>query len=69
MAVAIKLAVAVGAGRFDASADGSSLAIFRSKIGISRSSSSAGSTSCAEVGQSRSSLAVSVCTEAVVGNG
>uniref|UniRef100_A0A915JWJ0 Uncharacterized protein n=1 Tax=Romanomermis culicivorax TaxID=13658 RepID=A0A915JWJ0_ROMCU len=40
--------------------------MFRLKIGVSKSSSSAGSMSTPRVGRSSSSWAVSVCTEAVV---
>uniref|UniRef100_A0A915KUA7 Uncharacterized protein n=1 Tax=Romanomermis culicivorax TaxID=13658 RepID=A0A915KUA7_ROMCU len=57
MAMAVKLAVAVGTGRANTSVDGGSFALFRSKISVSKSSSSAGSTSIAEVGGSRSSSA------------
>uniref|UniRef100_A0A915JTD0 Secreted protein n=1 Tax=Romanomermis culicivorax TaxID=13658 RepID=A0A915JTD0_ROMCU len=60
---------AAGVGRADTSADGSSFAIFKSKIGVSKSSSSAGSTLTPKVGHCSSLLAVSVCTEAVVGKG
>uniref|UniRef100_A0A915JIK9 Uncharacterized protein n=1 Tax=Romanomermis culicivorax TaxID=13658 RepID=A0A915JIK9_ROMCU len=69
LVVAVKSAVAVGTGRADTSVDGGSFTIFRSKIGVSKSSSSAGSTSIAEVGGSKSSSAVSMRTEAVVRNG
>uniref|UniRef100_A0A915JR44 Uncharacterized protein n=1 Tax=Romanomermis culicivorax TaxID=13658 RepID=A0A915JR44_ROMCU len=69
MAVAVKSDGAGGVGRADTSVHGSSFAIFGSKIGISNSSSLAGSTSTPKVGRSSSSSAVSVCTEAVVGKG
>uniref|UniRef100_A0A915KYF3 Uncharacterized protein n=1 Tax=Romanomermis culicivorax TaxID=13658 RepID=A0A915KYF3_ROMCU len=59
---------AVGIGRAKTSVDGSSFAMFKSKIGVSKSSSSAGSASM-PVGWSSSSLVVSMCTEAVVGMG
>uniref|UniRef100_A0A915IPT5 Uncharacterized protein n=1 Tax=Romanomermis culicivorax TaxID=13658 RepID=A0A915IPT5_ROMCU len=49
VAVAVKLDVA-GSGRAGMSTVSGSLAMFKSKIGVSRSSSSVGSTSCAEVG-------------------
>uniref|UniRef100_A0A915JGE8 Secreted protein n=1 Tax=Romanomermis culicivorax TaxID=13658 RepID=A0A915JGE8_ROMCU len=68
MAITVRSAVAASVGRADTSVDCSSFAIFRSKIGVSKSSSSVGSMSTAEVGPSRSSSAVSLCTEAVVGN-
>uniref|UniRef100_A0A915IDN6 Uncharacterized protein n=1 Tax=Romanomermis culicivorax TaxID=13658 RepID=A0A915IDN6_ROMCU len=67
--VAVKSAVVVRAEGADTSMNGGNFTIFKSKIGMSNSSLSAGSTFCTEVGQSRSSSAVSMCTEAVVGNG
>uniref|UniRef100_A0A915HK66 Uncharacterized protein n=1 Tax=Romanomermis culicivorax TaxID=13658 RepID=A0A915HK66_ROMCU len=66
--VAVRSAVALRAVGADTSIEGGSFAIFRSKIGVSKSSLSAGFTSWAEVGWSRSSLAVSACTEAVFGS-
>uniref|UniRef100_A0A915IQW6 Uncharacterized protein n=1 Tax=Romanomermis culicivorax TaxID=13658 RepID=A0A915IQW6_ROMCU len=69
VAVAVRSDGAAGVGRADTSVDSSSLAMFKSKIGISKSSSSAGSTSTPRVGQSSSSSVVSMCTEAVVGMG
>uniref|UniRef100_A0A915LBB2 Uncharacterized protein n=1 Tax=Romanomermis culicivorax TaxID=13658 RepID=A0A915LBB2_ROMCU len=69
MAVAVGLDGVAGVGRADASVDKGSFAIFRSKIGVSNSSLSAGSTSTPNIGRSSSTLAVSMCTEAVVGKG
>uniref|UniRef100_A0A915KWB5 Secreted protein n=1 Tax=Romanomermis culicivorax TaxID=13658 RepID=A0A915KWB5_ROMCU len=69
LVVAVKSAVAAGAGRADTSVDGSSFAIFKLKTRVSKSSSSAGSMSITEAGRSRSSSVVSMCTEAIVGNG
>uniref|UniRef100_A0A915KJ92 Uncharacterized protein n=1 Tax=Romanomermis culicivorax TaxID=13658 RepID=A0A915KJ92_ROMCU len=69
VAVALRSAMAVGAGRADTSVDGGSFAIFKLKIGVSKSSWSAGSTSIAEDGRSSSSSAVSMCSEAIVGKG
>uniref|UniRef100_A0A915JBN6 Uncharacterized protein n=1 Tax=Romanomermis culicivorax TaxID=13658 RepID=A0A915JBN6_ROMCU len=53
-------------GRADASVDSGSFPMFRSKIGVSKSCSSAGSTST-PIGRSSSSSVVSMCTEGVVG--
>uniref|UniRef100_A0A915IEQ0 Uncharacterized protein n=1 Tax=Romanomermis culicivorax TaxID=13658 RepID=A0A915IEQ0_ROMCU len=53
--VRVRSAVAAGRGRADTSVDGSSFTLFKSKISVSRSSLSAGSTSITEVGQSNSS--------------
>uniref|UniRef100_A0A915J233 Uncharacterized protein n=1 Tax=Romanomermis culicivorax TaxID=13658 RepID=A0A915J233_ROMCU len=69
VAVAVISDGAAGIGRADTSVDGGSFAMFKSKIGVSKSSSSAGSTSTPKVGHSSNSLAVSVCTEAIVGMG
>uniref|UniRef100_A0A915KQV9 Uncharacterized protein n=1 Tax=Romanomermis culicivorax TaxID=13658 RepID=A0A915KQV9_ROMCU len=69
VAVALRLAVAAGGGRADVSVDSGSFVIFKSKIGLSKSSSSAGSTFITEVGRSSSSSVVSLCTEAVVDKG
>uniref|UniRef100_A0A915L8G9 Secreted protein n=1 Tax=Romanomermis culicivorax TaxID=13658 RepID=A0A915L8G9_ROMCU len=62
VAVAVRLAVTPSRGRADTSVDSGTFALFKSKIGVSKSSSSAGSTSKAEVGPSRSSSVVNVCT-------
>uniref|UniRef100_A0A915KMV6 Uncharacterized protein n=1 Tax=Romanomermis culicivorax TaxID=13658 RepID=A0A915KMV6_ROMCU len=57
VAVALRSDGAAGIGRADTSVDGGSLAMFKSKISISKISSSAGSTST-PVGQSSSSSAM-----------
>uniref|UniRef100_A0A915KIM2 Uncharacterized protein n=1 Tax=Romanomermis culicivorax TaxID=13658 RepID=A0A915KIM2_ROMCU len=56
VAVAVTSDGAAGMGRADASIDGGSFAMLRSKIGVSSNSSSAGSTSTS-VGRSSSSSA------------
>uniref|UniRef100_A0A915KXW5 Secreted protein n=1 Tax=Romanomermis culicivorax TaxID=13658 RepID=A0A915KXW5_ROMCU len=68
IAVAVISDGAACIGRADALVEGGSFAMFKSKMGMSESSSSAGSTST-PVGRSSSSLAVSVCTEDIVGAG
>uniref|UniRef100_A0A915I683 Secreted protein n=1 Tax=Romanomermis culicivorax TaxID=13658 RepID=A0A915I683_ROMCU len=69
VAVPIKSAVVVCSGGADASVDGSSFDMLRSKISVSRSSSSTGSKACVKIGQWRSSFMVSICAEAVISNG
>uniref|UniRef100_A0A915IRI7 Secreted protein n=1 Tax=Romanomermis culicivorax TaxID=13658 RepID=A0A915IRI7_ROMCU len=68
VAIAVILDGPAGIGRAHMSDDSDSFAMFKSKIGLSKSSSSAGSTST-PVGRSSNSSAVSMCTEAVVGMG
>uniref|UniRef100_A0A915IC67 Uncharacterized protein n=1 Tax=Romanomermis culicivorax TaxID=13658 RepID=A0A915IC67_ROMCU len=66
VAVAVVSDWVVCIGRANALVDSGSFAMFESKIGVSKGSSSAGSTST-PIGRSSSSSAVSVCMEAVVG--
>uniref|UniRef100_A0A915KAZ9 Secreted protein n=1 Tax=Romanomermis culicivorax TaxID=13658 RepID=A0A915KAZ9_ROMCU len=68
IAVAVIPDGAASMGRVNGSVDSGSFTMFRSKIGVSMSSLSAGST-LTPIGWSSSSSGVSMCAEAVVGMG
>uniref|UniRef100_A0A915L2J0 Secreted protein n=1 Tax=Romanomermis culicivorax TaxID=13658 RepID=A0A915L2J0_ROMCU len=68
VAVAVMSDGPAGIGRGDISVDSGSFAMFRSKMGVSKSLSSVGSTSTS-IGRSSSSSVVRLGTEAVVGMG
>uniref|UniRef100_A0A915I2B0 Uncharacterized protein n=1 Tax=Romanomermis culicivorax TaxID=13658 RepID=A0A915I2B0_ROMCU len=57
MAMAVKLAVTVGSGSADMLVEGRNLAMFKSKSGVSRNSSTPGSETCIKMGWLKSSSA------------